>query len=245
MADNNKRKQEPIRGYMPGVEMGLQKFQNFYKPTQAVNNYNDPYSIDRGLDIVYRLQQLYPEINQKVLAGIAANAMVESYGNPKVRQGQRPDATGPVLGGAVGLFGWDSARRDALMQKYPNDWQNIDNQLQYFVSENQGPEKRNWQRVIDSSNEEEAARNFAKYWERAGKPNMSKRSGLAKDIYRAMMDTMYNSQKEAMMPKPVQQDAMNIKPIPMMRRYDLPANVFNPGQEGAYIPFLDLIRTGE
>lgn len=159
------------------------RFRDIYKPTSAVDDYKDAYSLERGANLAYRLQQIYPDLPDHVAVGVAANALHESYGNPAVRQGQNPDATGPVKGGATGLFGWDSVRAQKLRELYGNKWNTLDNQLKYFQMENSGPEKKNWGRVLQTKTPEEATQTFATYWERPGVPALDKRTGLARNLY--------------------------------------------------------------
>lgn len=171
----------------------LNIYRSVYQRSKNADNYNDGYNLDRGADIVYRLSVMYPNASPEALAGVAASALMESYGNPRVRQGQKPDATGKATGGAVGLFGWDGARRDALMKAYAKEWENIDKQLEYFNQENMGGERKNWAKVLQSTTPEQAAERFTKLWERAGTPHMDKRKTLAKDLYNHVINYTYSN----------------------------------------------------
>ena len=159
------------------------RFIDIYKPSQQTDDYSDAYSLERGANLAYLIQKMYPDAPDHIVAGIAANALHESYGNPAVRQGQLPNATGPITGGATGLFGWDSLRAAKLRELYGQNWKSLENQLKYFQMENSGPEKKNWQRVLKAKTPEEAASTFAIYWERPGKKALPKRTGLARDLY--------------------------------------------------------------
>ena len=153
-----------------------------YKPSNTVDDYKDAYSMERGANLAYRIQQMYPSLPDYIAAGVAANALYESYGNPAVRQGQLPNATGPIRGNAMGLFGWDD-RAAKLRQPYGDKWNTLDNQMKYFKLENDTTEKRAWSKVLKARDEEEAAKIFATQWERAGNPALEKRTGLARDLY--------------------------------------------------------------
>lgn len=159
------------------------RFIDVYKPSNTADDYKDAYSMERGANIAYRIQQMYPSLPDYIAAGVAANALYESYGNPAVRQGQLPNATGPIKGNATGLFGWDD-RAAKLRQLYGDKWNTLDNQMKYFKLENDTTEKRNWSKVLKARDAEEAAKIFATQWERAGNPALEKRTGLARDLYK-------------------------------------------------------------
>lgn len=127
-----------------------------------------------------RLMHMYPELTINQAAGIAANAGVESYFNPSVRQGQLPNATGRVVGGGAGLFQWDGARRNELMRRYPGQqWMDLENQLEFFKNENASTEKSAWRKVLQTQQPEEAAKLFVDLWERAGTKKYDEREKLA------------------------------------------------------------------
>lgn len=179
------------------------RFMDVYKPSNAVDDYKDAYSMERGANLAYRIQQMYPNLPDYIAAGVAANALYESYGNPAVRQGQLPNATGPIKGGATGLFGWDD-RAAKLRQLYGDKWNTLENQLKYFKMENDTTEKRAWAKVLKAKDEAEAAKIFATQWERAGNPALEKRTGLARDLnsYMQKIRAEYEAQN-----KPVPQEA--------------------------------------
>lgn len=152
-----------------------------YKNTDP--KYKDAYNLDRGLMVMDKLMDMYPDLSIEQAAGIAGNFGVESYFNPAVQQGQLPNATGPTKGGGIGLAQWSGVRRKQLMERFPGEqWKNIDNQLKFMQEENAGPEKRNWQQILAQKTPEATSESFVRKWERAGVPAIEDRQQLSRRL---------------------------------------------------------------
>lgn len=80
-------------------------------------------------------------------AALVGSAIQESGLNPAAVQSG---------GGGRGMWQWDGARRDKLMEKYGKDWTSLQNQLEYLEFEVNGSEKAAGQRLKNASSMAEA-----------------------------------------------------------------------------------------
>lgn len=189
MAKNKANKTQPTKSknrFSFGDEqIGADIIRAFYNAPEGPSDYSNPYDLNRGMPIVAELMNVYPDMPLHVATGVVANSGVESYFNPAVSQGQNPDATGKVRGGGRGLFQWDGARRQKLMEMYPGDeWKKLENQLAFMAMENAGGEKRAWEATLKAPTAEKAALTFSQRWERPGVPHNELRKNIASRLDR-------------------------------------------------------------
>lgn len=151
-------------------------------PETAETNVAPGYDINRGLDIMDAITQIYPDINPDVAAGVAGNFLYESYGLPNIYEGQTPYTAGSYIAptGGFGIAQWTGPRRRAL-EALPNAG-TLPTQMQYFAQENAGPERRAWEATMAAPTLEDATRVFATQWERPGVPALNRRIGYANRI---------------------------------------------------------------
>lgn len=109
-----------------------------------------------------------------VAQGVLMNFRDESGYNTGIQE------RAPTAGrGGYGLAQWTGPRRVALEQfakgqGKPAD--DLDVQLDYFMSENQGPEARAWKQVLAAPNANQAAVSFLNNWERPAAGNAERRA---------------------------------------------------------------------
>lgn len=99
-------------------------------------------------------------VPEHVAQGVILNGIDESNLNPS--------AIGDN-GNAGGLFQWNGTRFNALKafaRDQGRNWQDDQVQLDFFMAENAGSQKANWDAVLRSGNYQEAALNFLNQWER-------------------------------------------------------------------------------
>lgn len=176
-----------------------------WAPETAGTNVSPGYDVNRGLDIMDAITQVYPDINPDVAAGVAGNFLYESYGLPNIYEGQTPYSAGSYIPptGGFGIAQWTGPRRRAL-EAMPNA-NTLPAQIQYFAQENAGPERRAWEATMAAPTLEDATRTFATQWERPGVPALDRRIGYANQIRNA-----YDQRRFAEMQR--QADVMSAMP---------------------------------
>lgn len=115
-----------------------------------------------------------------VAQGVAANFRDESGFNTGIQE------AAPISGrGGYGLAQWTGPRRAnlesfAASRGAPVDDPNV--QLDFFMSENAGPEARAWQKVLAAPNAQEAAATFVNAWERPAAQHAAARTAKYRGV---------------------------------------------------------------
>ena len=121
-------------------------------------------------------------IPQHIAVGMVANMIAESRLDPGINE------IAPLVPGSRGGFGlnqWTGPRRRALEAEAAargvpvND---LDFQLDFTLSELQGPESSAWNRLQQARDAEEAARLYSDHFLRPGIPHMQNRLGHARRL---------------------------------------------------------------
>jgi len=113
-------------------------------------------------------------VPEHVARGVVMNFQDESGLNTGIQE------QAPLSGrGGFGLAQWTGPRRVALEQFAQSQGKSIDDpdlQLDYFMSENAGPEAAAWQQVMAAPTAQDAAVAFVNKWERPAKEHAASRS---------------------------------------------------------------------
>jgi hypothetical protein len=121
-------------------------------------------------------------LSDSTAKGIIANMIAESNLNPGINE------ISPIVPGSRGGFGliqWTGPRRRALeaeAQRKGVPVSNLDFQLDYLVSELQGPERRSYNNMLRTNDPVEAARIFSEQNLRPGIPRIEKRLAEARRL---------------------------------------------------------------
>jgi hypothetical protein len=106
--------------------------------------------------------------------GVAMNFRDESGLRTDINEGQ------PISGrGGFGLAQWTGPRRNALESFAASRGtaaSDPNTQFDFFMMENQGPERGAWERVVNSATPQEAAVNFVNHWERPAAQHAASRT---------------------------------------------------------------------
>lgn len=136
--------------------------------------------------------------NEISRAAILGNMWQESRMRPDAMQNGPVSAESTKGGYAYGLIQWDGGRRSNLLRQLGNNWSDVNSQLDFLISEFNGPEKGCFKRggvyssVNDFKNAAElstATNQFCTCFERAGTPNMSTRISAAEYFFEAFTGT--------------------------------------------------------
>lgn len=121
-------------------------------------------------------------LSDSTAKGIIANMIAESNLNPGINE------ISPIVPGSRGGFGliqWTGPRRRALeaeAQRQGVPVSNLDFQLDYLVTELQGPERRSYNNMLRTNDPVEAARIFSEQNLRPGIPRIEKRLAEARRL---------------------------------------------------------------
>lgn len=136
--------------------------------------------------------------NEVSRAAILGNMWQESRMRPDAMQNGPVSASSTKGGYAYGLIQWDGGRRSNLLKQLGSNWSNVNSQLEFLMSEFNGPEKNCFNRggvyssINDFKNATElstATNQFCTCFERAGTPHMSARISAAEYFFKTFTGT--------------------------------------------------------